>query len=1315
MSARALAALTLASFLHSALAQSFSVSISGDLGAQTTIIPNAFSTITVWDPQSLASPAPAGLADAYPFLTHVELFTATGGCYVGFAGCGGDRDLLNVPASGLAGGVNASRLFAPLRNILAAGLKPHVVTGNVPVALSGAAAHIGGFGFNSAPPANLSEYSDYIEQVAAQLAAEFGLAEVATWRWGVYTEYNNQDWLIGPAASYAALFDFTACGLERALGAANVDIGVHACEQCGAGAWDPVLFLQHVATGASACTGGPVHLNATGNSFYEHAAGEPGDLSWWAPQGRTILDSARALGLPTRRFGVDEGRLLWGPEGPSFGLTTRAVGDSYQGSFDAFFFKLLSATGVPDAYYARWGVNSGGGLFASGDGVVNNSASNVAQLAFRMNGSMLVPTTNTSAAPSLSIVDAVVGASAADGVLRALVFHHHPQLNVSGVPSAVASVALCGLSAAVPAGPVAGATATRVDDAHAQFWPAWRADAAAANISRAGGDYEDGWSEFSDNMPLASARAIALLAANTARYRLLAALAPEPLGAGGGANTGAVVGADRCVRFAIELPPHGVALVELPALAVRAPEAPASAPRAGDPSALPAGTPPPQLSWRPLGEPGCGGDITAVRVSPLNSSHIFIAGDMLGVGVSLDGGASFSAPAADAFLSYEHADFSFDATLGRVYAASASGPYYANASTPLVWASIREGFPAVNSDYGSYPAAVQVILVDPASSGARLLALGGSKRGWPRVKNGGVVWESTDAGRSWLNSTRVAPSGEQANVVWAQFSGSACVWAAVAGVGMVRSLDGGRTWATRWPASRSTALASGAAHPTDCDTAYAAMCDDGSVAKTTDGGATWVDASAGLPKGGCVEAFGSAGAADPLTLYAGNSNVAGSAFVSRDGAASWAPTGSPPSAQAYGLGMQSSFLSVHPADRDTVLYATWVTLWRSSDGGASWTDLTAQPAPGDATGTLWRGTGFGGLVTTNVAFNPYKSAAYPFERAFLQGMDAGKIWGAADAGAPPAFWKRQSGLNLFGGGNALAFAADGTTIYAGTGQFGWPSTYSTEGVVLSTDAGDSWAYACGAPAGLSGSTEATAVCVVPANASNVWAVFQDGRLYFSDSACRKWTRVEAVNDTVTGLVCPQAGSAAAASPDPADAELFAAGWRGVFALGPSWGSVGVNAWTLLPGGPTAWQYSTSDCRLAPLDAPEPRLVCANAWWDQWHSGLWTLNTTQARANVSDAAAAWSWPLKDDFAYRWAAAPGTGGRVQAYASNENPYPERCDAAGVFVSTDSGATWVREVEGLRMRRVSALDFSPDGTYLIAGLNGGGFYVADTSSLL
>jgi len=44
------------------------------------------------------------------------------------------------------------------------------------------------------------------------------------------------------------------------------------------------------------------------------------------------------------------------------------------------------------------------------------------------------------------------------------------------------------------------------------------------------------------------------------------------------------------------------------------------------------------IQWSPLGEPACGGDITAVRVNPYNTSQVFIAGDMLGVGISADGG-----------------------------------------------------------------------------------------------------------------------------------------------------------------------------------------------------------------------------------------------------------------------------------------------------------------------------------------------------------------------------------------------------------------------------------------------------------------------------------------------------------------------------------------------------------------------------------------------------------------------------------------------------------------------------------------------------
>ena len=550
-------------------ALSLAVTLSGSLARTGSPIPNWAPTLTAWGPSSFPHAPPPGFAAHYPFLRYVQLFTATGGCYLGFEACDSDRDLFNSPAVGMASGINASSLFPPLRHILAAGLKPHIVTGNVPIALSLQPPVLGGFNFNSQPPRDMAEYRRYIAGVAGQLVAEFGGAEVASWRWGVFTEYNNPDWLRSNASTFAALYDHTACGLVDALGSPGaVDLGVHACMQCGAGAWDALGFLEHAASGASACTGGPVHLNWTGNSFYEDEPGAPGDLSWLAPQGLAVLARAQALGLPTARYGIDEGRLLFGPEGSAFALTTRAVGPAYQGSWDALLFKLLAATGVREAYYSRWGLGFQGDVFADPAANADSVATNVAQLAYALAGLPSVPTTNSSSSgssgsSSSSMVDGVVALDAATGSWRvlALLFHHHPWLNASepgsGIGAAAVSVQLCGAPAAAAGKAVAGATATRVGAAAANAWPAWEAAAAAANLSHSSGDYRSGWSALSDSPPLQSPRAYATLAAAMPALQAAAQLQQQPL------EGGAAVGADACLRFAVTLQPHEVALVEM--------------------------------------------------------------------------------------------------------------------------------------------------------------------------------------------------------------------------------------------------------------------------------------------------------------------------------------------------------------------------------------------------------------------------------------------------------------------------------------------------------------------------------------------------------------------------------------------------------------------------------------------------------------------------------------------------------------------------------------------------------------------------------
>lgn len=46
-------------------------------------------------------------------------------------------------------------------------------------------------------------------------------------------------------------------------------------------------------------------------------------------------------------------------------------------------------------------------------------------------------------------------------------------------------------------------------------------------------------------------------------------------------------------------------------------------------------------SWRPLREPGGGGWITGVRVSPHDGRRVLLGGDMLGIRRSTDRGASW--------------------------------------------------------------------------------------------------------------------------------------------------------------------------------------------------------------------------------------------------------------------------------------------------------------------------------------------------------------------------------------------------------------------------------------------------------------------------------------------------------------------------------------------------------------------------------------------------------------------------------------------------------------------------------------------------
>ena len=436
------------------------VTITANAGSRSGPVPNFASTLTEWSYESWSNRLPASQLAAYPFLETIELFTATGGCYLGFPGCTSDRDLLSSPSSPDSD-YAFGPLLAALGNITASGLRPYIVTGNIPIAYS-SPPFIGGFGFNSAPPANFSRYRSYISALASAAVDALSLDAVRGFRWGVFTEYNNVDWLLSNASTYFAIYDYTACALEGVLGAGHVDIGAHACTQCGGKSWASLSLLDHIASGANTCTGGTAHtMTFFSLSFYETEVGQPGDLSWISRDLLPAQAHAAALGLSGLRWGIDEGRLLQGVD--KLPLAARAVGASYQASWDALFTKTLIANGFD--YYCRWGVNTGG--FAPATTQVDCVSTNVAALFWRMHGDARLPSMNETSGEA----GAAAAAAAAAG----------PVVCCEALPLSMKEAAECGPNH-VPGGALDAASSAFIDHAALQR-SAMSADAARRRAS----------------------------------------------------------------------------------------------------------------------------------------------------------------------------------------------------------------------------------------------------------------------------------------------------------------------------------------------------------------------------------------------------------------------------------------------------------------------------------------------------------------------------------------------------------------------------------------------------------------------------------------------------------------------------------------------------------------------------------------------------------------------------------------------------------------------------------------------------------------
>ncbi|HMC03451.1 MAG TPA: hypothetical protein VKI23_04950, partial [Cellulomonadaceae bacterium] len=222
---------------------------------------------------------------------------------------------------------------------------------------------------------------------------------------------------------------------------------------------------------------------------------------------------------------------------------------------------------------------------------------------------------------------------------------------------------------------------------------------------------------------------------------------------------------------------------------------------------------------------------------------------------------------------------------------------------------------------------------------------------------------SNDGGETW----RVGVAGTDPGNTFFELSvdpANPDVVLAASDAGVQRSTDGGDTWkqviaVPAYSLSRASAdpkvLFAGTWNPPASGSLVSRV--PGSIWKSTDGGATFVEKAAGLPGDPTSRARPEVAVApsDPSRVYAlfsDTSNLQIDMVASTDGGDSWTPLNLAQKNVDI-LSTQGNFFSDMAVDpsNPNVVYAGGLDLWKTTDGGATWSKISR-----------WQGVGFGSYV-----------------------------------------------------------------------------------------------------------------------------------------------------------------------------------------------------------------------------------------------------------------------------------------------------------------------------------------------------------------